>query len=376
MIIPIPRVFIPFLRGSRHAKRSTHRSPRVHADRATGRDRHHRGPHRPLTAGCPSRREAARRSQCLNNLKQLALASQNYEQSFGSLPMGRNPASYYSTSGSFETYADGWGQFTALLQYTEQLPLYNAINISLGPYQLRNSSYPAVGVSFLWCPSDTGISGLKVQRPAGLFDGTPLTTAFTSYRGIMGTFMFFPNNSAILAAELGMFPDTGGPTWFNGSPGQGPVKLAMVTDGLSNTMMFGEAAHGKLNSTFPGPCGPAGGCSWATQGWWADSDFGDGSMSTFYPMNLQGADSTVLPGPCDPSGSIVGTSASSYHSGGCNFAFGDGSVHFIKNSVSCWNSLFIQRDVNCIPVIPPPQQAGIYQALSTRNSDELVAGQY
>ena len=321
-------------------------------------------------------REAARRGQCLNNLKQLALAAQNYESSFGSLPMGRNLQQYVAAGGGFQQYADGWGQFTALLQYTEQLPLYNSINLSLGPYQLRNSTFPAIGISFLWCPSDVGINGLKSQRPTGLFDGTPITTAFTSYRGIIGTFMNFPNNAGVLGAESGLFPDIGGATWFNGSPSQAPVKLAAVTDGLSNTMMFGEAAHGKLSQTFPMACNGTGGCAWATQGWWADSDFGDGVMSTFYPMNLQGADFTVLPGVCDPSGSIVGTSASSFHPGGRNFAFGDGSVHFIKNSISCWNSLLIQRDANCVPVVVAPQQAGIYQALSTRNGEEMVAGQY
>jgi prepilin-type N-terminal cleavage/methylation domain-containing protein/prepilin-type processing-associated H-X9-DG protein len=321
-------------------------------------------------------REAGRRSQCLNNLKQLALAAQNYESANGSLPMGRNTQSYISTGGSFQTYADGWGQFTALLQFTEQAPLYNAINISLGPYQLRNSTFPSIGISFLWCPSDTGISGLKSIRQNGLFDGTPITTAFTSYRGMIGTFMNKPINNFVLSAEQGMFPDVGGPTWFNGSPSQAPVKLAAVTDGLSNTIMFGEAAHGKLSQFFPVPCNNSGGCSWTTQGWWADSDFGDGVMSTFYPMNLQGADQTVLPGACDPSGSIVGTSASSFHPGGCNFAFGDGSVHFIKNTISCWNSLMIQRDANCIPIVPTGMQAGIYQALSTRNSDEMVNGQY
>jgi prepilin-type N-terminal cleavage/methylation domain-containing protein/prepilin-type processing-associated H-X9-DG protein len=321
-------------------------------------------------------REAARRGQCLNNLKQLALAAQNYESANGSLPMGKNVQAYLTTGGTLQTYADGWGQFTALLPYTEMTPLYNAINIELGPYQLRNSTFPAIGISFLWCPSDVGISGLKSVRATGLFDGTQMVTAFTSYRGMIGTFMNFPNNTTILGAELGMFPDIGGATWYNGAPSQSPVKLAAVTDGLSNTIMFGESAHGKLSQTFPGPCVNGGGCAWTTQGWWADSDFGDGLMSTFYPMNLQGADLTVLPGPCDPSGSIVGTSASSYHSGGCNFAFGDGSVHFIMNSVSTWNSLRIQRDANCIPVLPQGQQVGIYQALSTRNSDEMVNGQY
>ena len=131
-----------------------------------------------------------------------------------------------------------------------------------------------------------------------------------------------------------------------------PVTFAAVTDGLSNTIMLGESAHGKTSVTFPAPCNASGGCTWSTQGWWADSDFGDGSMSTFWPMNLQGADLTILPGPCDPSGSIVGSSASSYHSGGCIFAMGDGSVRFIQNTVNSWNPLAVPRDANCIPRLP------------------------
>src|SRR5262249_50661380 len=159
---------------------------------------------------------------------------------------------------------------------------------------------------------------------------------FTSYKGFTGTYMNKPLNTTILSNQQGLFPDQGGPSWFNGSPSQGAITLASCTDGLTNTFLFGESAHGKLSETFPAPCGPTGGCSRYTQGWWPDSDFGDGSMSSFYPMNLSGADATILPGPCDPSGSIVGSSASSFHPGGCNFAFGDGGVRFLKNSINSW----------------------------------------
>src|ERR1017187_3583719 len=255
-------------------------------------------------------REAARRTQCINNMKQLALACSSYEGSSGSLPMGRNLQAYIDQGGAFQVYADGWGQFAALLTYTEQTPLYNAINISLGPYQLRNNTYAAAGISFLWCPSDTGITNLKFVDQGGAFDKTTIVIAFTSYRGIMGTFMNHPYNATILSAESGVFPDQGGPTWFNKSPSQATVTFASITDGLSNTFLFGESAHGNTSITFPAPCSPIGGCSWSNQGWWADSDFGDGSMSTFYPMNLRGADVTILPGPCDPSGSIVAQSGS------------------------------------------------------------------
>jgi prepilin-type N-terminal cleavage/methylation domain-containing protein/prepilin-type processing-associated H-X9-DG protein len=320
-------------------------------------------------------REAARRSQCTNNLKQLALACHNYESAHGTLPMGRNLQAYVDTGGAFQAYSDGWGQFAALLNYTEDRPIYNAINISLGPYQVRNSTIPPLATALMWCPSDT-IKGLRFVEMNTSLDKTPIGTAFTSYRGIAGTTMFFPANTTILNAESGLFPDVGGPTWFNKLPSQSPVTFASVTDGLTNTIMLGESAHGNLSSIFPKPCSPAGGCSLSTQGWWADSDLGNGTMTTFWPMNLIGADLTIFPGPCDQSGSIVGSSASSFHPGGCNFAMADGSVRFIKNTVSSWNSLGIPRDANCIPNLPAGIKAGIYQMLSTRNGEEMVLGEY
>ena len=73
------------------------------------------------------------RAQCTNNLKQLALACHNYETSYGRLPIGRNSQMYIDAGGQFQTFADGWGLFPALFPYTEEKPIYNAINLSLGP---------------------------------------------------------------------------------------------------------------------------------------------------------------------------------------------------------------------------------------------------
>jgi prepilin-type N-terminal cleavage/methylation domain-containing protein/prepilin-type processing-associated H-X9-DG protein len=325
-----------------------------------------------LLPAVQSAREAARRAQCVNNLKQLALAAHNYESANSSFPMGRNNQAYFQLDGSFKGYHDGWGQFGAMLQFTEQNALYNAINIGMGCYQARNSTIVGIGISLLWCPSDAEVNGLRFFEQSAGWDGTTIGICYTSYRGVMGTWNT-GNTGQFLPPDQGMFPNVNGPTWF-GKPAQAPVKIGGITDGTSNTIMFGESAQGKLSKV---GCDAFGDCPFQGQGWWADADFGDSSMSTFYPMNLKGADIQIQPNNCDQA-SIAGMSANSFHPGGCNFAFADGSVRFIKDTVQSWsiwqNPTF---DGNCLPILPAGTTLGVYQALSTRNGGEVIsADQY
>jgi prepilin-type N-terminal cleavage/methylation domain-containing protein/prepilin-type processing-associated H-X9-DG protein len=320
-----------------------------------------------LLPAVQSAREAARRAQCVNNLKQLALACHNYESANGSFPMGRNQQLYLDTGGNLQGYHDGWGQFGALLLYAEQQQLYNAINIGLGPYQVRNSTFPGIGLNMLWCPSDGSIVNLRYFEQSAGWDGTTIGICYTNYNGIMGTFNGSSSNQTTISAENGMFPDIGNkPGWLGGAS-RPPVQLSGVTDGTSNTMLFGERAQGKLNQQ---GCDSFGDCNFEGNGWWADADYGDSSITAMYPMNMPQGDQAVKYNGCDNS-DMFPLSASSFHSGGCNFAFADGSVKFIKNSISTWNWQTLARDANCIPVAGQPQ--GVYQSLATRNGGEVVS---
>jgi prepilin-type N-terminal cleavage/methylation domain-containing protein/prepilin-type processing-associated H-X9-DG protein len=328
-----------------------------------------------LLPAVQSAREAARRAQCINNLKQLALAAHNYESANGTFPMGRNQQWYMDVSGSsFQGYHDGWGQFGAMLQFTEQAPLYNAINIQLGAFQLRNSTFVGVGIGLLWCPSDADITNLRYFEQKAGWDGTTIGITYTSYRGVIGDFVGDPTNSTTLSSFNGVFPPVGGPNGSNFAtmfslPKQSPVRIASVTDGTSNTMMFGESAQSKLSKV---GCDSFGDCPFEGNGWWADADFGDSIMSTFYQMNIKGADITITGVNCDQS-SVGAITASSLHPGGCNFAFADGSVKFLKESINTWNWMSVVQDGNCLPSLPAGAPLGVYQALSTRGGGEVVS---
>src|SRR5207248_331055 len=105
----------------------------------------------------------------------------------------------------------------------------------------------------------------------------------------------------------------------------------------------------------------------------------DTLISTFYPPNAHKASKNV-----GPLFTFYASNASSLHPGGVNFAFADGSVRFIKDSVSCWNftpngsnrwePVGVNFDSSTfIYTLNPGTQIGVYQALSTRNNGEVIS---
>ena len=250
-----------------------------------------------LLPAVQSAREAARRAQCINNLKQLGLALANYESSNGSFPM----AFFWqfcdsSNPGCAGSIGNGFGPMVALLLFYEQGPLFNAYNSSGAGLHHQNATVDGTGVRTLWCPSDGSIQGYRnIYRP-GIYDADPHPMCYTNYRGSWGYWTGDPDGrdnagAADTPHRLAALQQFNGVIISNGYGNAGetiipsrkgvdraPMKISGVTDGTSNTAVFSEIAHGLLSKTDG---------SFNCWNWWTSGNLGDSSYAHFYPINPQ-----------------------------------------------------------------------------------------
>jgi prepilin-type N-terminal cleavage/methylation domain-containing protein/prepilin-type processing-associated H-X9-DG protein len=301
-------------------------------------------------------REAARRAQCTNNLKQLALAAQNYHDANGCFPGNSYTAAVKAQGMIFPNFSS----FVRMLPFFEQQAMYNATNFMLTVFEPDNITIAGVAVNSLMCPSDpwepkvisaTTPNASFAENVRALPPGTWMQY-FTSYGGNEGTFNDAFQNSfgATEKAQL------------NGVIfGDSSVKIADITDGTSNTMLFGERAQSlfaRFDTAFSNSDG-----SWNSPKWY------DTLVTTYYPPNVGTSNANV-----GNTNYLYGCTAASRHPGGVNFAFCDGSVRFIKNSINSWrfqagaggpNGASLPVNVtyaNFIYTITGPV-SGVYQAL-------------
>jgi prepilin-type N-terminal cleavage/methylation domain-containing protein/prepilin-type processing-associated H-X9-DG protein len=328
-----------------------------------------------LLPAVQSAREAARRAQCLNNLKQIGLALANYESSNGCFPMG-NSVDWYP---EWQTHWIGRGAFLSMSQFFEQGGVYNSVNFSAPFFRDENMTVFATGVGMLWCPSDGTISD-KFDIPDGNYvsGAHPFFVTYTSYTSCTGTWFYstmnFPDGSYNSGPNPAKTSNQNGMFWNRSN-----AKLASITDGTSNTIAFGEHAHGLLTDIDTGDFYTS--FERRYWHWWCDGAFGDTMFTTMYPMNPQ---KRMKDAEWD-SGNTATTSyiasASSFHPGGCNFAFVDGSVRFLKESINSWaldpqtgQPVGLSIDAGTgLYTLAAGTRLGIYQSLSTRGFGEVIS---
>jgi prepilin-type processing-associated H-X9-DG protein len=113
--------------------------------------------------------------------------------------------------------------------------------------------------------------------------------------------------------------------------------------------------------------------------WWASGSYGDSQFCTLFPMNPQRRTSAIAGNGSDSRKAAYITGASSLHPGGCNFAFVDGSVRFLKDTIETWpydQASGLPTGLTFDPAGPyqmaPGTRPGVYQSLSTRSGGEVV----
>jgi prepilin-type N-terminal cleavage/methylation domain-containing protein/prepilin-type processing-associated H-X9-DG protein len=310
-----------------------------------------------LLPAAQSAREAARRLQCVNNLKQIALATHIYVDGWGSLPIGiteqrLTPGGYLIDPATGTPFISG-GIFLALAPHLEQKPVYDAMNFDLNLFTAFNATVSAIGISSLWCPSDPAISASTLCNNGDFYDPGVFTMRHCSYAGSTGTWIE--------------------PPWFKSNCNgvfyiEDSVRLASIGDGTSQTIAFGEHATAILDSY-----------DQRENHWWASGWPEDSLFTTFYPLNSQRKIANLAG---DGVFAAYFVAASSQHPGGANFAFVDGSVRFLKDSIDSWpmdqgtgRPVGVTGDVGTAPFqMSPGMRMAVYQALSTSNGQEIVSG--
>jgi len=278
-------------------------------------------------------REAARRSQCKNNLKQIGVALHNYHDTHGVLPPASTPSSRFSTDRAT------WSWAVMILPNIDQAPLYDQLQPNSPDSLLEALSDPTrvrlmqTIIDGYLCPSDPG-PALNNLRPLDL-TGANVEVGRANYVGNMGVDQSSPTE--------GLF-------YYNSN-----VRFRDVTDGLSNTFAMGERAHGTIKSTapygsamWPGstlfPCGPGGLPTDCTIGQY-------GNVSYDLQTGIAADGSGIY---------LAFWGFSSMHAGGVHFLLADGAVHFVNESVE-----------SRIGNATDSTTWGTYQKLGGRNDGEL-----
>lgn len=284
-------------------------------------------------------REAARRSQCKNNLKQIGIAMHNYFDVHAVLPPGACTSSLFGASDN-----SMWSWQVMILPFLDQSSLYNLMapnSPETFKQALANSAKLAgmrTTLTVLLCPSDPG-DALNINRPMDP-SGLNVTIAKANYVGSFAATDTFSPSDGILHINS-------------------KIKFRDITDGLSNTFMCGERSTQGVDNSNPYGAGVwAGAISNIALCTVDDSTFSLYGAANVYMNTGRYASSTNSP--------CVNVGFSSVHEGGAHFLFCDGRVRFLSENIDSFYNSSTPSDSS---------QWGTYQRLAGR-ADAQVIGEY
>jgi prepilin-type N-terminal cleavage/methylation domain-containing protein/prepilin-type processing-associated H-X9-DG protein len=288
-----------------------------------------------LLPAVQSAREAARRIQCVNNLKQLGLAMHNYHGAIGTFPIGRQGINRpvgdpgYPGDPTGGNHRRSWALL--LLPYFEQGALYNAVNFSYSYNGAGNLTVIDDGIGLFWCPSDPNVQS---DRLGGLAQRA------ANYMANWGNATYYQSsyNNPYTTGPLGVVTFAGAPFALDRAFG-----IQTITDGASNTLLMSEVIACMPNGTTT--------AGEDHRGMIFNDDANCAMFMAYTAPNSTTPD--LVPGYCQypyqnnppctsaypnggtvPVGAPAFNAARSYHPGGVNALLADGSVRFVKNSIA------------------------------------------
>jgi prepilin-type N-terminal cleavage/methylation domain-containing protein/prepilin-type processing-associated H-X9-DG protein len=280
-------------------------------------------------------REAARRAQCVNNLKQIGLAIANYESANGSLPVGVFGGALTDTPSCLAGAATGTSHqttdaFALILPYLEATAQYNSINFYVSAWYGRNTTGYATKVAAYLCPSDLPSTPNDVTK--GLIPTTQGSYALNI--GVTEVIFYGYYGAVQPGCEAISFGD--GP--FNKNY---TYKFADITDGLSNTILFGETSRFKNEPASPFQFWDMALVFLGALGEYRPTAFAyvvpqiNAPLQTYNPTTAVITGSTIQTWYNNPGALQFGNFGfRSLHPSGANFVFGDGSVKFLKQTIN------------------------------------------
>ena len=284
-------------------------------------------------------REAARRMQCTNNLKQIGLAMHNYHDAVGAFPPGLVSKPDPTTG---DNTGPGWGWGSMILSQLEQRAVYNAINFTTPIEAPGTSTARLTQINYFFCPSDAYLQPRFMVNDATTSNttlGAPICdVASSNYVGCVGSgdpSSLYP----YVATDDPPGRDNGNGLFFRNRS----IRVAEITDGTSQTIAFGEKSQNLARATWTGAV-----------------------TNAAVPITLLQAEDGLSPESGDAlviahTGELDGPNSRpahadqfwSLHPGGAQFLFADGSVRFLKEK----------------------RPLAIFQAMATRSGCEIVSAE-